>query len=223
MRVLVVDDHPLIQEAVSNVLRRLDEHVAIDAASDCEGGLRLAAQGSEPDLVMLDLTLPRLSGMAALKTWRTRFPAVPVIVLSASSDQQTVLAALGAGAAGFIPKSSSNEVMLHAVRLVQDGGKYLPPEVLSPTGRANSPTSTRRDALSPERLGLTARQLEVLRLIARGANNKVICRELGLAERTVKAHITAILRALNVTSRTQAAIAASKLGVGDVMGLRSQP
>ena len=77
MRVLVVDDHPLIQEAVSNVLRRLDEHVVIDAASDCEAGLRLAAQGSEPDLVMLDLTLPGLSGMAALKTWRTRFPAVP--------------------------------------------------------------------------------------------------------------------------------------------------
>ena len=106
--------------------------------------------------------------------------------------------------------------MLHAVRLVQDGGKYVPPEVLSRNGRTNSVQSVRRDALSLERLGLTARQLDVLRLIARGAPNKVICRELGLAERTVKTHITAILRALNVTSRTQAAIAAAKLGVGDV-------
>ena len=216
MRVLIVDDHPLIQEAVGNVLRRLDARMEVDFASDCESGLGMAASGVEPDLVLLDLSLPGLSGIAALKIWRTRFPAVPVIVLSASSDQQTVLAALGAGAAGFIPKSSSNEVMLHAVRLVQDGGKYVPPEVLSPTGRTNTVQSVRRDALSLERLGLTARQLDVLRLIACGAPNKVICRELGLAERTVKTHITAILRALNVTSRTQAAIAAAKLGVGDV-------
>ena len=213
MRVLVVDDHPLIQEAVGNVLRRLDASVEVDVARDCESGFRLAAQGIEPDLLLLDLGLPGLSGVAALKAWRTRFPAVPVIVLSAASDQQTVLAALAAGAAGFIPKSSSNEVMLAAVRLVQEGGKYVPPEVLSPTGRTQSAQPARAEALVPERLGLTARQLDVLRLIASGAPNKVICRELGLAERTVKTHITAILRALNVTSRTQAAIAAARLGV----------
>jgi DNA-binding NarL/FixJ family response regulator len=217
MRVLLVDDHPLIQEAVGNVLRRLDSQVEVDLASDCESGLRMAANGVEPDLLLLDLNLPGLSGIAALKTWRTRFPAVPVIVLSATSDQQTVLAALGAGASGFIPKSSSNEVMLAAVRLVHEGGKYVPPEVLSPTGRIESAQLARRDALSTERLGLTARQLDVLRLIAGGAPNKVICRQLGLAERTVKTHITAILRALNVTSRTQAAIAAAKLGIGEVV------
>jgi DNA-binding NarL/FixJ family response regulator len=217
MRVLLVDDHPLIQEAVGNVLRRLDSQVEVDLASDCESGLRMAANGVEPDLLLLDLNLPGLSGIAALKTWRTRFPAVPVIVLSATSDQQTVLAALGAGASGFIPKSSSNEVMLAAVRLVHEGGKYVPPEVLSPTGRIESAQLARRDALSTERLGLTARQLDVLRLIAGGAPNKVICRQLGLAERTVKTHITATLRALNVTSRTQAAIAAAKLGIGEVV------
>jgi DNA-binding NarL/FixJ family response regulator len=217
MRVLLVDDHPLIQAAVGNVLRRLDSQVEVDLASDCESGLRMAANGVEPDLLLLDLNLPGLSGIAALKTWRTRFPAVPVIVLSATSDQQTVLAALGAGASGFIPKSSSNEVMLAAVRLVHEGGKYVPPEVLSPTGRIESAQLARRDALSTERLGLTARQLDVLRLIAGGAPNKVICRQLGLAERTVKTHITAILRALNVTSRTQAAIAAAKLGIGEVV------
>jgi DNA-binding NarL/FixJ family response regulator len=156
MRVLLVDDHPLIQEAVGNVLRRLDSQVEVDLASDCESGLRMAANGVEPDLLLLDLNLPGLSGIAALKTWRTRFPAVPVIVLSATSDQQTVLAALGAGASGFIPKSSSNEVMLAAVRLVHEGGKYVPPEVLSPTGRIESAQLARRDALSTERLGLTA-------------------------------------------------------------------
>jgi DNA-binding NarL/FixJ family response regulator len=101
MRALVVDDHPLIQEAVSNVLRRLEPQVAIDVAGDCEGGLDLAGHGTEPDLVLLDLSLPGLSGIPALKLWRRRYPGIPVVVLSAATDQQTVLAAIGAGAAGF--------------------------------------------------------------------------------------------------------------------------
>jgi DNA-binding NarL/FixJ family response regulator len=114
VRALVVDDHPLIQEAVSNILRRLEPQVAIDVAGDCEGGLDLAGHGTEPDLVLLDLNLPGLSGIPALKLWRTRYPGIPVVVLSAATDQQTVLAAIGAGAAGFIPKSASNAVMLNA-------------------------------------------------------------------------------------------------------------
>ena len=213
MRALVIDDHPLIQEAVSNVLRRLDATVDIDVAGNCELGIEIASRATEPDLVLLDLDLPGLSGIAALKVWRERFPGIPVIVLSATTDQQTVLAALGAGAAGFIPKSSSNEVMLSAVRLVQAGGKYLPSEILSGSGAAGSVSRTRQGAPSLDTLGLTARQIDVLRLIARGASNKVICRELGVAERTVKAHITAVFRALKVSSRTQAAIAAGKLGM----------
>ena len=124
MKVLVIDDHPLIQEAISNVLRRIGAEIQISLAGDCQRGLDIAAQGVEPDLVLLDLNLPGLSGIAALKTWRERFPTVPIVVLSATDNQQTVLAAFGAGAAGFIPKSSSNEVMLGALRLVIDGGKY---------------------------------------------------------------------------------------------------
>lgn len=213
MRALVVDDHPLIQEAVSNVLRRLDASVVIDVAGDCETGIELASRAPEPELVLLDLNLPGLSGIAALRVWRERFPGIPVIVLSATTDQKTVLAALGAGAAGFIPKSSSNEVMTNAIRLVQAGGKYLPSEILSGSGAAGNLRGTRHGRPSVDTLGLTARQMDVLRLIASGASNKVICRELGLAERTVKAHITAVLRALKVSSRTQAAIAAASLGV----------
>jgi len=212
VRALVIDDHPLIQEAVANVLRRLEPEVAIDPAGDCERGLALAGQGAEPDLVLLDLNLPGLSGIRAVKAWRTQFPAIPVVVLSAATDQQTVLAAIGAGAAGFIPKSSTNQVMQSALRLVLAGGKYLPTEVLSRSG--GDPVASPR-ALSVEALGLSARQAEVLKLIAKGASNKVICRELGLAERTVKAHVTAVLRALKVTSRTQAAIEAAKLGLVD--------
>jgi DNA-binding NarL/FixJ family response regulator len=211
MRALVVDDHPLIQEAVSSVLRRLDPNVDIDVAGDCETGIEIASRAPEPDLILLDLNLPGLSGIPALKAWRARFPGIPVIVLSAAKDRRTVLAALGAGAAGFIPKSSSNEVMLNAVRLVQAGGKYLPSEILSAAGGLVRGAS--EDGSSLQTLGLTARQMDVLRLIAGGASNKLICRELDLAERTVKAHITAVFRALKVSSRTQAAIAAARLGM----------
>lgn len=215
MKALVVDDHPLIQEAVGNVLRRLEPSVQVDFASDCEHGLELAAAVGEPDLVLLDLTLPGISGIPALKLWRARFPSVPVIVVSASADQLTVLAAMDAGAAGFISKSSSNEVMQNAVRLVLGGGKYLPMEALKACGdAAEIPLRARGARLSTATLGLTGRQTEVLRLIACGASNKVICRELGLAERTVKAHVTAVFRALKVSSRTQAAIEAARLGLG---------
>lgn len=217
MKALVIDDHPLVQEAVSNVLRRLEPQATIEVAADCESGLDLAGHGAEPDLVLLDLNLPGVSGIPAVKLWRTRFPGIAVVVLSAATDQQTVLAAIGAGAAGFIPKSSSNEVMVNALRLVLGGGRYLPPELLSQSGRSDNALRRSRQGttLSVETLGLSARQIEVLKLIAKGAPNKVICRELGLAERTVKAHVTAVFRALKVTSRTQAAIEASRLGLID--------
>lgn len=215
MKALVIDDHPLIQDAVCGVLRRLDAGAAIDVAADCERGLDLAGDGRDLDLVLLDLNLPGVSGIPALKMWRRHYPDVPVIVLSATTDQQTVLAAIEAGAAGFVPKSSSSEVMVNALRLVLAGGKYLPPEVLS-NARSNVTQRGRQAAtLCVETLGLSARQAEVLKFIARGASNKVICRELGLAERTVKAHVTAVFRALKVTNRTQAAIEAAKLGLVD--------
>ena len=222
MKALVVDDHPLIQDAVRNVLTRLEPGAEILVAGDCDRGLEIAGDGSGIDLVLLDLDLPGLSGIAALKRWRRQFPDLPVVILSAATDQQMVLAAMGAGAAGFIPKSSSNEVMSNAVRLVMAGGKYLPPQVLSLHQQSAAvPLPRQHRALSVETLGLTARQIEVLKLIAKGASNKVICRDLQLAERTVKAHVTAILRALNVSSRTQAAIAASKLNLTGETPVRS--
>src|SRR4030095_2777917 len=194
-------------------MRRVDASVDIDVAGDCESGIEIASRAPEPDLILLDLNLPGLSGIAALKVWRARFPGVPVIVLSAATDRQTVLAALGAGAAGFIPKSSSKEVMLSAVPLLQAVGKYLPSEILSGGSATGIASGTRRGAPSVDTLGLTERQIDVLRLIAGGASNQRICRGVGLAERTVKAHITAVLRALKVSSRTQAALAAAKLGI----------
>jgi DNA-binding NarL/FixJ family response regulator len=140
---------------------------------------------------------------------------VPVVVLSASDDQPTVLAAINGGAAGYIPKSSSNHVMREALRLVLAGGRYLPPQVLAPHSAAVRSKAPRQPPERMESLGLTERQIAVLRLISRGAPNKLICPELGLAERTVKAHVTAVLRSLNVSSRTQAAVEAVRLGLAE--------
>lgn len=218
LKALIVDDHPLIQQAMANVLRGLNPAAEIAVAGDFDRALEIgAADGPGPDIVLLDLNLPGLSGIPALKRWRARFPAMPVVVLSALDDRQTVRAAIVAGAAGYIPKSSSNEIMRQALSLVLAGGKYLPPEIVPSMENARSSSHLqRRHSHLAGPIDLTERQKDVLRLIAKGASNKNICRGLGLAERTVKVHVTAVLRLLNVTSRTQAAIEAVRLGLADL-------
>lgn len=214
MRVLIIDDHPLIGQALGLVLQQVAPGAEIEHAGDCERGLTLAATGADPDLLLLDLNLPGLSGLDAVRHWRQHHPAVPVVVLSADHSRSTVLASLRAGACGFIPKSTTPEVLRSALRIVLDGGRYLPPEVLAVEPEGPTEAAPRRaPPLSVQELGLTERQLQVLGLVARGAPNKVISRQLGLAERTVKAHVTAALRALKVSSRTQLALAAARLGL----------
>lgn len=221
MNVLVIDDHPLIQEALARVLAKLPPPIELTAFSDCEAGLAWAARHCEPDLVLLDLQLPGLSGLSALRAWRSGWPAVPVVVLSSSTERATMQQALHEGAAGYIPKSTAAEVMLSAIRLVLDGGRYLPPDLLDgspgPAAAATPPTA----AAPRPPAAMTQRQLQVLQLLAGGASNKVICRELDIAERTVKAHISQIFRALDVTSRTQAALAAAHLGIVPAPGAPS--
>ncbi len=212
MRLLVVDDHSLIREAVRHVVQALAETVMVLTAADCDTGFAIAEHETDLELLLLDFNLRGLSGVQAIQAWRQRHPALPVVVLSSADDRATVLAAMAAGAAGFIPKASSNEVMVSALRLVLAGGKYLPAEVLA---RGEGATARVAEATSVESLGLSPRQLEVLQLIARGMPNKIICSELGLAERTVKAHVTEVLRALGVSSRTQAALAAARLGLAN--------
>jgi DNA-binding NarL/FixJ family response regulator len=215
LKLLVIDDHPLMRDAVQGVVTRLEPGAKVLTVGDSERGFTIADAEPDLDLVLLDLNTPGLAGIPALKAWRRRYPEVPVVVLSSADDRPTVLAAIAAGAAGFIPKSSPNEVLLSALRLVLAGGKYLPPEALAPvtgSGARAGRVATERD-LSLEKLGLTDRQTQVLKLIAAGKSNKLICRELDLAERTVKAHISAVFRALGVKTRTQAALAATKLGL----------
>jgi DNA-binding NarL/FixJ family response regulator len=218
VKILVVDDHPLILEALHHVLRQLDGGVEVHDARTAEDGRHLVADHPDAGLLLLDLTLPGADGFSLLEELRADHPAIPVVVISASDRREDILRAIDLGAMGYIPKSSSNQVMLQALRLVLSGGVYLPPIALSarddvaqvvPRVADDAPAAH----TTPRELGLTARQAQVLALILQGKPNKVICRELGLAEGTVKIHVAAILRALNVSTRTQAVIEASRLGL----------
>jgi DNA-binding NarL/FixJ family response regulator len=216
VKILIVDDHPLIREALRHVLTLLDDKLELIEARTCAEAMAVVADHTAFDLVLLDLGLPDADGMTALAQMRERYPATPVIVLSATEHASAVTRAIDAGAMGFIPKTSSNQLLLNALRLVLSGGVYLPLEVLRPPRDAAAPVAHHASDAnkfdSPRDLGLTARQAEVLALIVQGKPNKLICRELNLAEGTVKIHVTAILKALGVTNRTQAVIAVGRLG-----------
>lgn len=214
MKVLVVDDHPLIREALRYVLQALDQGIELIEAQTCAEALAQAKQNADIDLILLDLALPGTDGFEALRVLRLQYPAMPVVVVSASEEAETVMRALDEGAMGFIPKASKNDVLIGALRLVLSGGVYLPAQMLRQAAVAQPtplPSST-RPATYPE-IGLTERQAQVLALLVQGKPNKLICRDLNLAEGTVKIHITAILKALKVSNRTQAVIAVSRLGL----------
>jgi DNA-binding NarL/FixJ family response regulator len=220
MKVLIVDDHALIRDALARVVAALAPDMVVLEATDPQAAFETIEREPDLDLVLLDLALPGMHGLSVLKSLREKHPAVAVVVISASSDRDNVTRALDHGALGFIPKSSSNEVLASALRLVLAGGIYVPPEILGrgPNEEPIAPPATART--SPADIGLTQRQAEILALMMKGKSNKLICRELDLAESTVKNQVTAIMKALNVTSRTQAVLAVNRLGLSlpDVHG-----
>ncbi|MDB5923523.1 MAG: bacterial regulatory s, luxR family protein [Betaproteobacteria bacterium] len=212
MKILVVDDHPLVRDAMSQLVAQLGGDITVLEAPDCAAGLEAAKTHSDIDLVLLDLNLPGLRGIPALDRFRQQHPAMPVVIVSMFRDRETVNEAIRRGAMGFIPKSSSRDTIVNALRLILAGSVYVPPEAATAdAGLEDAPRLTH--ARSAAELGLTARQGQVLALLMKGRSNKQICRELGLAERTVKAHMSAVLNALKVSSRTQAVIAAGRLGL----------
>jgi DNA-binding NarL/FixJ family response regulator len=214
LKVLVVDDHPLIGEGLHLMLKALDPDIEALVAQSAKEALCAVREPADFSLILLDLGLPDADGFAVLRELRDRRPAIPVVVLSASDQPETVLRALDEGAMGFIPKSSDNNVLIGALRLVLSGGVYLPPQVLRRHAAAAVPPAEGAGAaLTCRDIGLTERQAQVLALLIQGKSNKLICRELNLAEGTVKIHITAILKALKVANRTQAVIAVSRLGL----------
>lgn len=214
MKILVVDDHVLIREALRGVMKELVGEAAIVEAPDSRQAMQRIAEHPDLDLILLDLNLPDRSGFDMLAELRERHPAISVVMLSACNDRDDITKALDLGALGFIPKSAPREVMLSALKLIFSGGIYVPPEILSRVHAAPSVQPRAGPPPSLAEIGLTERQMDVLALMMQGKSNKAICRTLDLAEPTVKNHVTAILKALKVSNRTEAVIAAGALGIG---------
>ena len=179
-------------------------------ASTASETMQLLDANPTIDLVLLDLVLPDMDGLAVLKQIGERLPSIAVIVLSALKDKQRISTALQLGAAGYIPKSADLDIMKSAINLVLSGGIYVPPEYID----QRKPTMNDSPPIGADNtLPLTQRQIEVLKLMVRGQSNKEICRELDIAQPTVKIHVSAILKALKVRNRTEAAFAARQLGI----------
>lgn len=205
MSVVIADDHPLFRAAIRLALCDLAGETAAEieeASSFAALGEVLDRSGDALDLVLLDLKMPGVQGFDGLIDLLKRFPALPVVIVSASEDPAVIRDALALGAAGYIPKSLQRQEITAAIERVLAGEIFVPPQV--ETAVAPDPVVDAIQALTPQ-------QLRVLTLMVDGKPNKIIAYELGIAETTVKAHITVILRKLGVFSRTQAVIAAQRL------------
>ena len=199
MNVLIVDDHPMMLEYLSSAVARAFDGASVHTASDLEAGL-LAAREHPLQLVLLDLGLPGHGGIDSLLQFRKAHPRVRVVVVSAAEDRASIRGALAAGAAGYIPKTSNPKVVVSALRLVAEGGTYVPPEVLD------------GDPEQAPESGLTGRQREVLRHLLRGRTIGQIGRDLGIAAATAKHHAHAVYAAFGVSSRADLIVAAGRRG-----------
>lgn len=213
MKVLVIDDHPLILSAIQSVIQGLADNVTVISASSGESARHALRVNTDVDLILLDLQLGDISGFDLLAEFREVHPAVPVVVVSASDRSADVIQVLDMGAMGFVSKRSSNATLMAALQQVISGGVYVPPMSMSNEATPTTPQSSVQAPAAPSlrQLGLTPRQTEVMALLLKGQSNKLIARSLNLSVETVKDHVAAVLRALNVSSRTQAVIAVSQL------------
>jgi two-component system, NarL family, nitrate/nitrite response regulator NarL len=210
MKILIVDDHPIYRKGLIALLDQMDPDTALLQANDAAQALALIAENDDLDVVILDLVIPGMDGLRAIAEFGKIRPELPVIILSSSENPADVRAALANGALGYVPKSAAEHTLLTAIRVVLHGDIYMPPFVLLQAETAH--LAGLKIESDSERPVLTDRQIEVLRRISAGQMNKVIAVELGLSEKTVKSHINAIFRALNVMNRSQAAAVARAAG-----------
>lgn len=219
---LIVDDHQLFADGLRSILEQLDDQVTVVAVTRAADALALITEQGHFDAVLLDLNLPDAHGLQVLNTLNRAFPLLPVIIVSADDNPADMHRALHYGARGYIHKGSTGKIVTHAIRLVLDGGVYIPPQMLRdmPDSQADAAhCALRSDAasdgalrISPSPCALTPRQSEVLRCIIDGLSNKQIGQRLDISEATAKAHVTAVLKSLNAPNRTTAAQIARKLG-----------
>lgn len=218
MRVLVIDDHPLFRAGLRALLYELDPQIVAVEAGSLREVTDIAAAGVEFHLVLLDMGLPDGSGLVVLQTVKQAFEAAPVVIMSAATDPHLIRDVIDAGASGYIPKTTQPEVTVSALRLVLAHGIYLPLDILMQSGSGHPPAPT------PVNLpGLSAKQLAVLQRLLQGKPNKVIARELAIAEGTVKAHLAAVYQFLDVSSRSEAMRRSHELGYFEQFGALSLP
>lgn len=208
MQVLLIDDHPLFREGLRTLIERMDSDARIVEAESCEEALALGGPGVDAfDLILLDLALPGINGLDGISQFRARFSTTPVVVISATHDAMRVRQAIDRGAQGFIPKSTPPDVLMSALRLIFSGGVYVPASAMTESAPASAAP---REPSAPN---LTSAQARVLQLLALGHSNKAIGNTLDISDNTVRVHVSAILRALNVTNRTEAVHVATEMGL----------
>ena len=201
IRVLVVDDHEIVRTGLCQLLAGTDDLDPVGAAADGEAGVALAAE-LRPDVVLMDLSMPGMDGVAATERIVAEIPGTHVLVLTSFSDHERIMAALDAGAEGYLLKNSTTEAILGGIRQLVSGGSPLDPKA------AREFLLSRRQ--SAQEVTFTTREQEVLDMLASGFPNRAIAQRLGISERTVKAHVTSIFHHLGVSDRTQAALWAQR-------------
>ena len=207
---VVADDHPLFRDALRQAVATVVATAQVDEAGSFEELTALLDRESDVDLILLDLSMPGISGFSGLIYLRAQFPAIPVVIVSASDDAGTIRRSMDFGASGFIPKRFGVETLREAIGKVMNGDVWVPADV-DLTAAADPDMTKLRDRL----VTLTPQQVRVLMMLSEGLLNKQIAYELGVSEATIKAHVSAILQKLGVESRTQAVIAAAKISGGD--------
>ncbi len=203
---VIADDHPLFRNALRQAVASVVSDAVVDEAGSFEDLPALLERDSEIDLILLDLMMPGISGFSGLIYLRAQYPAIPVVIVSATDDGGTIRRSLDFGASGFIPKRFGVDPLRDAIVKVLAGDVWVPPDT-DLSAAADPEMSKLRDRL----VTLTPQQVRVLMMLSQGLLNKQIAYELGVSEATIKAHVSAILQKLGVESRTQAVIAAAKI------------
>lgn len=216
MKVLIVDQQPLILAALKAIIEGIQAGLHVSTATAADQARSVLVREPEHDLVLLDLELDDTPGFTLLAEWRDAYPELPVVVMSRADRAEDVVKAIDLGAMGFLPKRLSTAALADALKLVLAGGVYVPPVGATATATAapelpREPGTVPLDAIPYDKLGITPRQADVLAMLLQGRSNKDIARRLDLSVETVKDHVGAVLRALGVTSRTQAVLAVSEL------------
>ena len=214
MKYLIVDDHALVAGALTLLLEDRDPEADVHTAATADAALELVDREGDADLLILDLSLPGVTGTELMEEIVRRQPMLKILVVSGLADQESIMRVLQLGAAGFVPKSLDTELLSSAIDFVLKGGVYIPSKLLTESQKDGFFTRTAARLKAPESAPphLTDRQLDVLAQLAKGAPIKRICRELDLSEGTVKTHVAAIYRSFGASYRTEALIAARRAG-----------